>query len=223
MESSPANAKDPEPQPNDSSQELSATEKVINTVELLDQILEHVPLKQIFVLQRVNQAFHNHVRGETRTAQRLHLTPRLHGEQKVYPAFIEKASNNYLGPVEMDYALGRVARWKLFNVVRKPKRKAPRSSWEDVLVVQPPIPNTNIWSGGEIVLTVAAPSGRAGVTLGSIYDQVEKKLFKGFGVAVVYMRGDKKSLEVSWKEGLRAWRNSYKLKGSEAEAVVGQG
>ena len=74
----------PEPRPDSSTiKEMSAAETVINTVELLDEILDHVPPKKIFLLQRINKTLHNHIRGDTRTARRLHLTPGLHGQQTI--------------------------------------------------------------------------------------------------------------------------------------------
>jgi hypothetical protein len=54
----------------------AAFDKVTNTVELLDNILQNLSPKNIFGLQRVNKAFYHHIRGDTLAAKRLYLSPK---------------------------------------------------------------------------------------------------------------------------------------------------
>ena len=114
--------------------ELSAVEKVINTVELLDAILENIPNKRLFVLQRVNKTLINHIRGDTYTAKRLHLHPRYSGQQKIYPSLIVNNSNDWLGPVDCRESRGMM-KWKLFTVRQGTADNSSNYSWEDMLVV----------------------------------------------------------------------------------------
>jgi hypothetical protein len=71
------------------SKAMTACEKVFNMVELLDIVLSHIvnhhnsilfcdcivdcdPLHEIFLLQKVNKTFYNHIHGSTITAQKLY-------------------------------------------------------------------------------------------------------------------------------------------------------
>ena len=78
--------------------EMTAYEKVIYTLELLDAILVHLPLHRAFLLQKVNRAFYSHIYGSSQIAQALHLAPRRNVEPKlIFPLF------NCLQPPVFEY------------------------------------------------------------------------------------------------------------------------
>jgi hypothetical protein len=122
--------------PDLNSKGLSACEKVINTVELLDNVLEYVPLKQVFVLQRINKTFRNHVHGDTHTARRLHLAARRTGPREIFPSLKYITSDNWSGPVN-DPEYSGSSRKPLFTTDINGAGPPEHGSWEDTLVIQP--------------------------------------------------------------------------------------
>ena len=140
-----------------SSSTLSACEKVINTVELLDAILAHVPIRQAFLLQKVSKAFYRHIHGSSEVAKAVHLSPKLNIELTsivhVFPllhlrvfdyAYLTPAHRNWEAVAIPSGGERQEKRELYFSVSRKRTTKR-LGSWAKMLVVQPPLREMSMW------------------------------------------------------------------------------
>lgn len=62
-----------EPQAKLNSTQCEAREKVLNTTEILEGILECLPAKTLFVVQRVNKCFHHTIADSPRIQRKMFL------------------------------------------------------------------------------------------------------------------------------------------------------
>ena len=68
----------------------------------------------------------------------------------------------------------------------------PHGSWKDILVVQPPVAEMEVYWYSKKMGSLAAPTGRPGITHGMIHEHVEQMMLgPGFRSARVSMRGGK--------------------------------
>ena len=75
----------------------------------------------------------------------------------------------------------------------------PHGSWKDILVVQPPLAEIEVYRDMERVGSLAAQTGRPGITCGLIDEHVEQMMLsQGFRSARVWMRGGKEISVVFW-------------------------
>lgn len=180
----------------------SATEKVFNTVELLDMILTFARRlccpKHILPLQRVNKTFYHHVNGDTEVGKNLHLTPRLSGKRSLYPLM-----DVYLGPVKVE----RQEKYRLLIINARPRTEAAPPSWKRMLLIQPPWHTAKIYDRNPIIqkksyLEDLHGTGEAGITVGDLENAVKRlmALLKEER-AVVYYNVAEDELEVDFTDG----------------------
>lgn len=180
----------------------SATEKVFNTVELLDVILTLVRRRccprHILPLQRVNKTFYHHINGDTKVGKNLHLTPRLSGKISLYPLM-----DVYLGPVKVEHQ----EKYRLLIITARNRAEAASPSWKRMLLIQPPWHTAKLYDCNPIIqrksyLEDLHESGETGITVGDLEDAVKRlmALLKEER-AVVYYNTENDELEVDFTDG----------------------
>ena len=150
---------------------MTVCEKVFSTVELLDNVLccilderksvcpldwenrlksDTDPLRDTFLLERVNKTFYNHIRGETKVAQELYLTPSPCRTKRTFLLAEDSHLSEYACNV-FDLATAiepepeeEFPSTMFFNILGRALHPPPQS-WASLLISQPPIYKMWMW------------------------------------------------------------------------------
>lgn len=141
--------------------QTSVCERVFNTAELLDLILDHLlrsredhdgqVLRWTFNLQRINKTFYSHLRGSTSTAGELYLAPKPQQTirtflMKEHGFFISQWQTRLLCSWRSGYVRHRRNHCLIRFRISNHEAFADIPSYGDMYLAQPPV--TDIWMQG---------------------------------------------------------------------------
>ena len=148
-------------------------QQVIDTVELLEAILEYLPAKDTLLAQSVCVQFRQTVQTSLRLRQKLHLAPRLAPEapREIWPFELRGEETDFFYGYPDNYMIRVYSMKYLIRVslqYQATRDAVADASWRSMLVTQPPITKMRLASPWADTVV----SNEEGLTLGQLADEL---------------------------------------------------